>query len=171
MHDNQDKKLRLPKESYQELRNWIDQKDRARFAGEIDRQLSASKTRQASQDQAKTSPAANRWVSPMQEELLRNPIIGLFLTEAAIASEIVRSIPLTDQRDRLKEASEDLESAKRDTEARQRQRKTPGKKARDEETIQKIEEAIEDNKKTRKDARKEREKEKRKRDRDLDQMR
>ena len=171
VHDNQDKKLRLPKENYQQLRNWIDQKDRARFAGEIDRQLSAAKTRQTNQDQAKTSPAANRWVSPMQAELLRNPIIGLFLTEAAIASEIVRSIPLTDRRDRLKEAREDLESAKRDTESRQRHRKTPDKKVCDEETIQKIDEAIEDNKNTRKDARKEREKEKRKRDRDLDQMR
>ena len=105
-----------------------------------------------------------------REELMRNPIMGLFLTEASIAAEIARMIPLTDQRDRLKENRDDLEDAKRDREAKQRERDNPDHKADDEEIINKLDEAIEENKNTRQDARKDREKQKEKRDRDLDFM-
>jgi hypothetical protein len=170
LHENTDKSLRLPKEDYKRLANWIEQKDRARFSGEIDRQLTSAKASQTARDEARNSPAANRYVSPLQQEMMRNPIMGLFLTEAAIAAEIVRMIPLTDQRDRLKENRDDLEDAKRDVEAKQRTRGNPDHKAADEEIIEKIDDAIEDNKNTRKDARKEREIGERKRDRDLDFM-
>lgn len=170
LHENTDKSLRLPKEDYKRLANWIEQKDRARFSGEIDRQLTSAKASQTARDEARNSPAANRYVSPLQQEMMRNPIMGLFLTEAAIAAEIVRMIPLTDQRDRLKENRDDLEDAKRDVEAKQRTRGNSDHKAADEEIIEKIDDAIEDNKNTRKDARKQREVEARKRDRDLDFM-
>ncbi|HEY9731914.1 MAG TPA: hypothetical protein V6C89_08380 [Drouetiella sp.] len=170
LHENTDKSLRLPKEDYKRLANWIEQKDRARFSGEIDRQLTSAKASQTARDEARNSPAANRWVSPLQQEMMRNPIMGLFLTEAAVAAEIVRWIPLTDQRDRLKENRDDLEDAKRDVEARQQTRSNPDHKAADEEIIDKIDNAIDDNKNTRKDARKEREINERKRDRDLDFM-
>jgi len=170
LHENTDKSLRLPKEDYKRLANWIEQKDRARFAGEVDRQLSSAKASQTARDEARNSPAANRFVSPLQQEMMRNPIMGLFLTEAAIAAEIVRWIPLTDQRDRLKENRDDLEDAKRDVEAKQRARGNADQKAADEEIIEKLDDAIEDNKNTRKDARKEREVQERKRDRDLDFM-
>lgn len=170
LHDNTDKSLRLPKEDYKRLASWINQKDRARFSGEIDRQLTSAKASQTARDEARNSPAANRYVSPLQQEMMRNPIMGLFLTEAAIASEIVRMIPLTDQRDRLKENRDDLEDAKRDVEAKQRTRGNPDQKDADEEIIERIDDAIDDNKSTRKDARKEREIEERKRDRDLDFM-
>lgn len=170
LHENTDKSLRLPKEDYKRLASWIDQKDRARFSGEIDRQLTSAKASQTARDEARNSPAANRYVSPLQQEIMRNPIMGLFLTEAAIASEIVRMIPLTDQRDRLKENRDDLEDAKRDVEAKQHTRSNSDHKAADEEVIERIDDAIEDNKNTRKDARKEREIQERKRDRDLDFM-
>lgn len=170
LHENTNKSLRLPKEDYKRLASWIEQKDRARFSGEIDRQLASAKASQTARDEARNSPAANRYVSPLQQEMMRNPIMGLFLTEAAIAAELVRWIPLTDQRDRLKENRDDLEDAKRDVEAKQRTRGNPDQKAADEEIIEKIDDAIEDNKNTRKDARKEREIEERKRDRDLDFM-
>lgn len=170
LHENTDKSLRLPKEDYKRLGSWIEQKDRARFAGEIDRQLNSAKASQAARDQARNSSAANRYVSPLQQEMMRNPIMGLFLTEAAVAAEIVRWIPLTDQRDRLKENRDDLEDAKRDVEAKQRTRGNADHKAADEEIIDKIDDAIEDNKNTRKDSRKEREVNERKRDRDLDFM-
>jgi hypothetical protein len=170
LHENTDKSLRLPKEDYKRLANWIEQKDRARFSGEIDRQLTSAKASQTARDEARNSPAANRYVSPLQQEMMRNPIMGLFLTEAAIAAEIVRMIPLTDQRDRLKENRDDLEDAKRDVEAKQRTRSNPDHKAADEEIIERIDDAIEDNKNTRKDSRKEREIGERKRDRDLDFM-
>ncbi|HIA53758.1 MAG TPA: hypothetical protein EYN91_16980 [Candidatus Melainabacteria bacterium] len=170
LHENTDKSLRLPKDDYKRLASWIDQKDRARFSGEIDRQLSNAKASQTAKEEARNSPAANRYVSPLQQEMMRNPIMGLFLTEASIAAEIVRMIPLTDQRDRLKESRDDLEDAKRDREAKQRERDNPDHKAFDEEIIDKLDEAIEDNKNTRKDMRKERQKQKEKRDRDLDFM-
>jgi hypothetical protein len=170
LHENTSKSLRLPKEDYKRLASWIEQKDRARFSGEIDRQLASAKTSQTARDEARNSPAANRYVSPLQQEMMRNPIMGLFLTEAAIAAELVRWIPLTDQRDRLKENRDGLEDAKRDVEAKQRTRGNPDQKTADEEIIEKIDDAIEDNKNTRKDARKEREIEERKRDRDLDFM-
>lgn len=170
LHENTNKSLRLPKEDYKRLASWIEQKDRARFSGEIDRQLTSAKASQTARDEARNSPAANRYVSPLQQEMMRNPIMGLFLTEAAIAAELVRWIPLTDQRDRLKENRDDLEDAKRGVEAKQRTRGNPDQKAADEEIIEKIDDAIEDNKNTRKDARKEREIEERKRDRDLDFM-
>lgn len=170
LHENTDKSLRLPKEDYKRLANWIEQKDRARFAGEVDRQLNSAKASQTARDEARNSPAANRFVSPLQQEMMRNPIMGLFLTEAAIAAEIVRWIPLTDQRDRLKENRDDLEDAKRNVEAKQRTRGDGDQKAADEEIIEKLDDAIEDNKNTRRDARKEREVQERKRDRDLDFM-
>lgn len=170
LHENTDKSQRLPKEDYKRLASWIEQKDRARFSGEIDRQLANAKASQTAKEDARNSPAANRYVSPMQQEMMRNPIMGLFLTEASIAAEIVRMIPLTDQRDRLKENRDDLEDAKRDREAKQRERDNPDHKADDEEIINKLDEAIEENKNTRKDARKDREKQKEKRDRDLDFM-
>ena len=170
LHENTDKTLRLPKEDYTQLARWIEQKDRGRFSGEIDRQLADAKASQTAREEARNSPAANRYVSPLQQEMMRNPIMGLFLTEASIAAEIVRMIPLTDQRDRLKENRDDLEDAKRDREAKQRERDNPDHKADDEEIISKLDEAIEENKNTRKDARKEREKQKEKRDRELDFM-
>ena len=170
IENNTDKSRRLPKEDYKRLASWIDQKDRARFSGEIQRQLNSAKASQTARDEARNSPNANRYVSPLQQEMMRNPIMGLFLTEASIAAELVRWIPLTDQRDRLKENKDDLEDAKRDVEAKQRSRANPDDKAADEATIDKIDDAIEDNKNTRHDSHKEREKEKRKRDRDLDFM-
>lgn len=171
LHESTDKSLRLPKDDYRRLTNWIEEKDRARFSGEIDRQLSAARANQAARDEARNSPAAHRYVSPLQQEIMRNPVMGLFLTEASIAAEIARSITLKDNRDRLKDNRDDLEDAKRDWEAKQRQRPDADQKARDEEIIKKLDEAIEDNKDSRERARKEREERNRRRDRGLDFMR
>ncbi len=170
LYENADKSLRLPKDDYKRLATWIERKDRARFSGEIDRQLSDAKASQTAKEEARNSPGAHRYTSQLQQELMRNPVMGLFLTEASIAAEIVRMIPLTDQRDRLKESRDELEDAKRDREAKQLERNNPDQKASDEEIIDRLDEAIEDNKNTRKDARKEREKQNRRRDRDLDFM-
>jgi hypothetical protein len=171
LRENPNKSERLPREDYRKLSRWAEQKDRQRFSGEVERQMSVAKSEASSKDRSQNSPGANRWVSPMQQEVMRNPVIGLFLAEAAIASEIVRAIPLTDQRDRLKESRDELESAKRDREAQQRRRATADEKVRDEETIQKIDEAIEDNKNTRKSIYKDRQKGKDKRDYDRDFLR
>jgi hypothetical protein len=171
LRENTDQSSRLAKEDYKRLATWIEQKDRSRFSGEIERQMSGAKEQQASADKARNSPAANRYVSPVQQEMLRNPVMGLFLTEASIAAAIARAIPLTDRRDRLKESRDELESAKRDREAKQLKRNHPDHKAADEEVIQNLDEAIGHNKNTREDARKESEKNKENRDRGLDFMR
>jgi hypothetical protein len=170
LRENSDKAQRLPKENYQQLRQWLEVNDRKQFSGELTRQLSSAKNFTVRQDKSVTSPAGNRVVSPMQQELMRNPIIGLFLTEASIAAEIVRSIPLTEQRDRFKESQEDLEKIKRDREAKQNKRKRPEEKAKDEETIQKVEQTIDDNKKFQENTRQERQKQKDKRDKNIDYM-
>lgn len=38
-----------------------------------------------------------RVIDPQLEQFMRNPIVGIFMIEASIASEIVRSIPLDDR--------------------------------------------------------------------------
>lgn len=171
VRESHDKDKWLPKDDYSRLVKWVENKDRERFAHEPKRQLDFSKARQVELDKNRNSPSNNRYVSPIQQELMRNPIMGLFLTEAAIASEIARMIPLTDQRDRLKENRDDLEAAKRDREQMQHKRKRHEDRKRDEEIINKMEEAIDENKVTRKKIRKDREKERDNRDRDMDFMR
>jgi uncharacterized membrane protein YukC len=105
---------------------------------------------------------------------MRNPIVGLFMTEAAIASEIVRSIPLDDRnRDYVKEQIDGLEDAKKNLDEREKERKFDGifinkmpweiksQKERDREAREKIEKAKEEAERKR-----EEEKEKRKRDKE-----
>jgi len=54
--DNKDKSLRLPKEDYKRLATWIEQKDRARFSGEIQRQLNSAKASATAREEARNSP-------------------------------------------------------------------------------------------------------------------
>lgn len=168
VRETQDKEQKLSKENYQKLTQWVEGKDREKFAGEPQKQLDIAKRQQAQYENNKNTPSVNRYVSPLQQELMRNPIMGLFLTEAAIASELVRMIPLTDQRDRLKENRESLESSKRDLEEQQRKRVRAEDKEHDEEAITNMEKAIDENKNTREDIRKEKQRSRENRDRDLD---
>jgi hypothetical protein len=85
--------------------------------------------------------------------MMRNPIIGLFMTEAAIASEIVRSIVLDDRnRDYLKENRDALEDSKRGLDEKLKEQiKMPwdiskSQEERDREAREAIEKAIEKNK-------------------------
>jgi len=103
---------------------------------------------------------------------MKNPIMGLFLTEAAIANELVRSIVLDDRnRDYDKEARDELEDAKKDMELKRRGRKTEDEKKQDDYVIEDIEKTIEEQKEEKRKQRKEREKEERDRDNDLDFLR
>lgn len=170
--DLREKRERLPIEQYQQLRQWIEAKDRQRYSGELERQLTAAKGQQASDEKARNQPAANRYVDPLQAEMMKNPIMGLFMTEASIANELVRSIVLDDRnRDYDKEARDTLEDAKKDVEERRRGRKAEDEKARDDEVIDDIEKAIEEQKGDKKKRRQEREKDKDNRDRDTDFLR
>ena len=53
-----------------------------------------------------------RYVDPVQAQVMRNPVIGVFLTGANLANTVVSWIDLRDNRDRLKEAGDALEDAK-----------------------------------------------------------
>lgn len=160
---------RLPIEQYQKLRGWIENADRARWAGVTDRQLQLSKDRFARQGAAETSPNANRYVNPLQQQMMSNPVVGLFMQGASIANELVRWIDLRDNRDRLKEAKDNLEEAKRNKHQDYvKPERTHEEKARDQETIEDIDKAIDENKDERKRRRKEKEKDREKRDRGLD---
>ncbi|MBS2010084.1 MAG: hypothetical protein JST01_23750 [Cyanobacteria bacterium SZAS TMP-1] len=49
---------------------------------------------------------------PHAEDLFSNPAMGLYMKCASLANELVRSIPLTENRDHLKENSEDPEKSR-----------------------------------------------------------
>ena len=100
---------------------------------------------------------------------MSNPVVGLFMQGASIANELVRWIDLRDNRDRLKEAKDNLEEAKRNKHQDYvKPERTHEEKARDQETIEDIDKAIDENKDERKRRRKEKEKDREKRDRGLD---
>lgn len=112
-------KEKLPIEDYQNLRGWIENRDRQRWSGAIEKQLEIEKTKY--KENEKGFAAGQRAVDPLQQDLMRNPVIGLFMVEASIASEIVRMIPLDDRnRDFLKEQRQGLDQAKRDMEEKER---------------------------------------------------
>ncbi len=163
---------RLPIDDYQKLRGWVENADRARWAGVTERQLELSKRQFERDGAAKTSPNAHRYVNPLQQQMMSNPVVGLFMQGASVANELVRWIDLRDNRDRLAEARDGLESAKKDRHQEyMKPERTHDEKARDQEAIDNIDKSIDENKETRKKRRKDKQKERDKRDRGLDFMR
>ena len=168
---------RLPFDDYQRLRGWIENRDRERWSGALEKQieLTHKKFERSKTTADLKAQEGGRVIDPMQEQLMRNPIIGLFMTEAAIASEIVRMIPLDDRnRDYLKENRDALEESKKGLDEKEQERKhdrirmpweIKSQEERDREAREKIEKAIEKNKEAKeKEQEKEREK-KREKDR------
>lgn len=143
------KAVRLPVDDYQKLRGWIENADRARWSGVIEKQLEISKTKEWQERARAGKPDNFRVQNPFQDAVMRNPVVGLFMQGASLANTLVSWIPLTDQRDRVKEAGDALEDAKRD---RHDQYVKPGRdqeaKEKDLESIEKLDQAIEENKRT-----------------------
>ena len=168
LRDSED---RLPFNDYQKLRGWMENRDRERFSGALEKQieLTHKKFERSKTSSDLKSQEGGRVIDPMQEALMRNPIFGLFMAEAAIASEIVRMIPLDDRnRDYLKENREALEDAKRGLDEKEQERnqerirmpwEMKAQEERDGEAREAIEKAIEKNKEAKE---REREKEKEK---------
>jgi hypothetical protein len=136
---------------------------------EITRQV-ANAVEMQHKKEDKPSGSTGRWVSPIQEEVMSNPIMSLFLIEAGLASELVKSIPLKDQRDPLNEQRLNLETLKFNQEDRQHRHLDPEQRSKDETTISNIEQALEDNRKAQKARDKERKLEQDGRDREKDLM-
>ncbi|HND06908.1 MAG TPA: hypothetical protein PL012_14570 [Candidatus Obscuribacter sp.] len=156
---------RLPVDDYQKLRGWMENAERARWSGVLEKQIELSKKQYGREGAQKTMP--QRVVNPLQEQVMANPVVGLFMQGASIANTLVSWVPLTDQRDRVKEAGDAMEEAKRD---RHDQYVKPGRdpetRQKDQEAMEKLDKAIEENKSTQ-DKEKKRKKEKEeKRDKD-----
>lgn len=158
----EDKSARLPIDEYNMLRGWLENADRARWSGVMDKQLEMSKYHWSVEGAKSVSPTrAAPQISPMTQAIMRNPVVGLFMTGGSIAKELVSWIPLTDQRDRLKEGRDALEAAKLD---KVQEHNQPGRseerKEGDRETIEKLDKAIEQNQATRDDSNKEKKRKK-----------
>lgn len=112
------KEERLSKEDYELLSKWIDFKDRAQFSGELVRQMNNAEQAHIKAQKRANSPAAHRYVHPLQQQMMKNPVMGLFFTVAGLAAEVVRSIPLTeggeidddDKKKRKKDKDRDLDN-------------------------------------------------------------
>jgi len=156
-------KEKLPIDEYQKLRGWIEYKDRERFSGALEREIERVhfKTEHNRTQADLKALEGGRVISPIQEELMRNPVVGLFMTTAGIAAEIVRSIPLDDRnRDYLKELRDELVDIKGGVEEKERIR-MPWESSRNPD-IERLAQAIEDVENKREEKRK-REREERER--------
>ena len=101
---------RLPFEDYQKLRGWVEDRDRNRWQGALEKGLSQAKNEMRTPERPRTTEVAGgRMIDPMQAEMMRNPVVGLFMVQAGIANELVRSIELTEKRDLLKENRQEIE--------------------------------------------------------------
>lgn len=105
---NKDEKL--PYDDYQKLRGWIEDRDRNRWQGALEKGLSQAKNEMRTPERPRTTEVAGgRMIDPLQAEMMRNPVVGLFMIQAGLANQLVRSIELTDKRDLLKENREEIE--------------------------------------------------------------
>lgn len=159
------KEDRLSIDEYQALRGWIENADRARWSGVLEKQIETAKSDHWKERAQAGMPDNFRAANPLQDQVMGNPVVGLFMKGAAIANELVRWIPLTDQRDRLKEGRDALESAKLDKVQEHNQAgRSEEHKAQDRETIEKLDKAIDQNQERRDEATDEKKRKKRERD-------
>lgn len=109
-----EKKERLPIDDYNNLRGWIEDRDRARFSGALEKGMKDAirKTEYSKTSADLKAQEGGRVINPLQDELMRNPVVGLFMTGASIANTIVGMIKLTENRDHLKDNRQELEMAK-----------------------------------------------------------
>ena len=112
--------------------------------------MAQAKQQHTRDQEANNSPAAGRWVDPVQQQVMANPVVGLFMTGASVVNTVVSWIDLRDNRDRLKETGDELEAAKRDKHQDYLQHDKPEDRKRDKEVIDKLDQAIDDNKEAKK---------------------
>jgi len=96
LRDKTMKADRLSKEDYKLLDKWIETKDRAQFSGELHRQFNNAEQAAVNAHKRANSPSACRYVHPLQQQMMKNPVMGLFFSVASLAAEVVRSIPLSE---------------------------------------------------------------------------
>ena len=137
---------RMPIEQYQQLRGWIENADRARWSRVVDKQLDLA--RKAHEEIKDTKAAEGARVrNPLQEQVMGNPVVGLFVKVGKIADGLLRSIPIDDRnRDYLQEGRDALEAAKKDKHQEYvKPERTHEQREQDKETIEQLDKAIDQN--------------------------
>ena len=175
-----EKDERLPFEDYQKLRGWMEHKDRERFAGAVEAQFAKTEKKFYRSKTAEDLKRAEggRVINPLQDSIAGSKIFKLFMWEANIAREIVRSIPLDDRnRDYTKERIDALDEAKRNLDEREKERTSEALKGyrppwmvksqedRDREAREKIEKAKEEAERKKEEEKKREREKKREKDR------
>jgi len=118
LRQRQDKNKRLPAQHYKLLKHWIEWKDRERFSGVIERQLASAKRQHKKRTASEAEKnSMRRYVNPLQQQVMKNPVMGIFMSLAGLAAEVVRSVPLKQTSDPVKQAQDKLYDAQRDAEA------------------------------------------------------
>jgi hypothetical protein len=157
---------RLAVDQYNQIQYWSESQDRARFQNILQEEMNRvnklfyhSKTMEDLKAQE-----GGRVLNVTQENMTSSPFFAIWMKAASLANMVVGWIPVTDQRDRLKEGRDDLESTKLDKLA---EHNAPGRpeerKEQDRETIEKIDKAIDSNKESREESDKEKKRKKRER--------
>ncbi len=142
----ENKKERLPINDYQKLRGFIENKDRERWSNVVAKQLEIAKTQDWQQKARDGSPDNYRYIDPVQESLMANPVIGLYLKGASAINQLVKLIPLDDRhRDINKEVRDGLLEKRGDVidDALKKGETGSGGEAQDE--VNKIDKALDDN--------------------------
>jgi hypothetical protein len=163
--EEKDKDNRLPIGDYQNLQGWIEDRDRQRFSGFVVKHLKEAKQQWAQEGGQAMMEHNHRYVDPAQKEFFSNPVVGLFMKVASVARTLVGMVDLKDNRDRLKEAGDNLEAHKLDKHEEYLKRESPEGRSRDEAVIEKLDRAIDENKEAR--AQRDKERKRKRQERDL----
>lgn len=142
LRENKNKKDRLPVDDYHKLRQWLEDKDRAKWAGVLQRQMDVAKTKEWQSKARAGQPDNYRHIDPLQQSVTSMKAFGLWMKFASLSKELVKSIPLDDRyRDYNKEAIEELEATKKDVNKRAIEKgETGGGEARD--TVNRLDKEI-----------------------------
>ncbi len=141
----ENKKERLPVEEYQQLRGWIENADRKKWASVVDNQLDNAKEQHWMAKARDGNPNNFRYIDPVQQELMANPVVGLYLQGASAIAQLVKWIPLDDRgRDFNKEAIEKLEESKKEIHERELKKGQTHGGGAAQDNINKLNEAIDD---------------------------
>lgn len=173
-----EKSEKLPYDDYQKLRGWIENKDRERYSGALEKQiqLTHKKFERSKTPEDLKRAEGGRVIEPGLSQIAGNPIFKIVMFEANLAKEIARSIPLDDRnRDYTKEQRDGLEQAKQNLDERDKDRKQlnwtapwaklKGDEERDREQREKVEKAIEENERRKAEEKKKEREEKNRKDR------
>jgi hypothetical protein len=142
--EKSEKEEKIPFDDYQKVRVMMEDADRARWDGALDKQLQLTHKkfeRSKTMEQLKEQEGG-RVLNPVQEEVMRNPIFGLWMKFASLSNELVRSIPLDDRlRDPVKEGRDELEAGKKGIEGRELDRIAMPKSGMEPEQLQGLQKA------------------------------